>query len=139
MASGYLAIRVSVVESLESMVEERRRLRVASAIVLLVGLAHRVVLFLLHRGQLDALIDANANWYTYQNLPREMLGPHLLRSLLYLQQTPPASNLFMGPALTWFSWPVGCAYALIWLQTLAALVNLVETVENIATAWRSSP
>jgi hypothetical protein len=135
LTCGYLAILVPVVESLESMVGERRRLRVAWAIVLLVGLAHRVALFLLHRGQLDALIDANANWYTYQNLPREMLGPHLLRSLLYLQQTPPASNLFMGLALKWFSWPVGCAYAVIWLQTLVCLAAALVLVHVLAVLY----
>src|SRR5262245_7540425 len=128
-------ILVPVVESLESMVGDRRRLRVAWAIVLLVGLAHRVALFLLHRGQLDALIDANANWYTYQNLPREMLGPHLLRSLLYLQQTPPASNLFMGLALKWFSWPGGVAYALIWLQTLICLTGALVLVHVLALLY----
>jgi hypothetical protein len=100
---------VTNVDTLENMVAERRRLRVAWTIVVLVGLAHRVALFMLHRGQLDALIDTNASWYTYQNLPREMLGSHLLRSLLYLQQTPPASNLFMG---------------LIWLISLICMTEL---------------
>ena len=124
-----------VVESLESMVEERRRLRVAWTIVVLVGLAHRLMLFLAHRADLDALIDANATWYTYQNLPREMLGPHLLRSLLYLQQTPPASNLAMGLALKWFSWPAGCAYALIWLQTLICIAAAVVLVHVLALLY----
>ena len=126
---------MAIVDTLESMVAERRRLRVAWAIVVVVALAHRATLFLLHRGQLDALIDTNASWYTFQNLPREMLGAHLLRSLLYLQQTPPASNLFMGLALKWFSWPAGCAYALIWLQTLICIAGAVVLVRVLAVLY----
>jgi hypothetical protein len=126
---------VPVVESLESMVGERRRLRVAWTIVFLVALAQRLMLFLAHRADLDAFIGANATWYTYQNLPREMLGPHLLRSLLYLQQTPPASNLFMGLALKWFSWPAGVAYALIWLQTLICIAAALVLVHVLALLY----
>ena len=114
---------------------ERRRLRIAWAVVTLVALAHRAALFLLHRADLDAFIDANASWYIYQNLPREMLHDHLLRSLLYLQQTPPASNVFMGLALKWFSWPVGCAYALIWLQTVTYVLATLLLIHVLALLY----
>ena len=114
---------------------ERRRLRVAWAIVVLAALAHRAALFLLHRADLDAFIDANASWYSYQNLPREMLRDHLLRSLLYLQQTPPASNLFMGLALRWFSWPAGVAYALIWVQTAVCILGAVVLMHVLALLY----
>jgi hypothetical protein len=114
---------------------ERRRLRIAWTVVVLVALAHRLGLFLLHRADLDTFIDANASWYSYQNLPREMLRDHLLRSLLYLQQTPPASNLFMGLALKWFSWPAGCAYALIWLQTVVCILGAVVLMHVLAMLY----
>src|SRR5262249_54004111 len=114
---------------------ERRRLHIAWAVVVVVALAHRTALFLLHRADLDAFIDANASWYIYQNLPREMLHDHLLRSLLYLQQTPPASNLLMGLALKWFSWPLGCAYALIWLQTLTYILATLVLMHVLAMLY----
>jgi hypothetical protein len=111
---------------------ELRRLEVAWGVVLLVALAHRLALFLVHRADLDAYVAANASWYTYQNLPREMLRDHLWRSLLYLQQTPPASNLLMGIALKWFSWPLGCAYALIWSQSLICILAALVLVHLLA-------
>src|SRR5215470_6470980 len=102
---------------------ERRRLLAAWSIVVLAGIGHRTMLFALHRADLDALIDANAAWYSFQHLPREMLRDHLLGSLLLLQQTPPISNLILGVALKWCSWPVGVAYAMIWLQTLLTILT----------------
>jgi len=114
---------------------ELRRLEVAWGVVLLVALAHRLGLFLVHRADLDAYVAANASWYTYQNLPREMLRDHLWRSLLYLQQTPPASNLLMGIALKWFSWPLGCAYALIWSQSLVCILAALVLVHLLAMLY----
>jgi hypothetical protein len=118
---------------------ERRRLVVAWTVVAVVALAHRLTLFLVHRTDLDAYVAANASWYTYQNLPREMLRDHLWRSLLYLQQTPPASNVLMGVALKWFSWPLGCAYALIWMQTLVCLLATLVLVHLVATLYPGRP
>jgi len=105
------------------------------ALVVLVALAQPAALFLLHRADLDAFVDANASWYSYQNLPREMLRDHLLRSLLYLQQTPPASNLFMGLALRWFSWPAGVAYSLNWLQTVVCVLGAVVLMHVLALLY----
>jgi hypothetical protein len=115
--------------------EERRRLHIAWVVVSLVALVQRSALFLAHRADLDAYIDANATWYTYQNLPREMLRDHLLRSLLYLQQTPPASNIVMSFALKWFSWPAGCAYLLIWLQTVVDVLGAVVLMHVLALLY----
>ncbi len=114
---------------------ERRRLLAAWGIVVLAGIGHRATLFLLHRADLDALIDANAAWYTFQHLPREMLRDHLFRSLLILQQTPPASNLLLGIALKWCSWPVGVAYAMIWLQTILTILTAVVLVHVVSVLY----
>src|SRR5262249_62156362 len=80
-------------------------------------------------------IEPTASWYIYQNLPREMLHAPLLRSLLSPQQTPPASNVLMGLALKWFSWPVGCTYALIWLQTVTCILAAVVLMHVLATLY----
>ena len=109
------------------MVNERRRLIVAWSIVLGVGIAHRAMLFLLHRGDLDALTEANAGWYPFQYLPREMLRDHLARALLLLQQTPPVPNILMGLALDGFSWPAGVTRVLIGLQSLVSLLAAAAT------------
>jgi hypothetical protein len=118
---------------------ERRRLWAAWGVVLLVALAHRLTLFLVHRADLDAYVTANASWYTYQNLPREMLRDHLWRSLLYLQQTPPASNLLMGIVLKWFSWPLGCAYALIWAQSVVCTLAALVLIHVLARLYPGRP
>jgi len=114
---------------------ERRRLLTAWGIVVVVGLAHRITLFLVHRPQLDALIDANAAWYTFQHLPREMLRDHLFASMVLLQQTPPISNLLLGVALKCFSWPAGVAYAMIWLQTVLTLVTALVLVHVVTVLY----
>src|SRR5262245_25781327 len=114
---------------------ERRRLLAAWTIVVLAGIGHRTVLFALHRADLDALIDANAAWYTFQHLPREMLSEHLLGSLLLLQQTPPLSNLILGVVLKWCSWPVGVAYAMIWLQTLLTILTAIVLVHVVSVLY----
>src|SRR5262249_10218796 len=114
---------------------ERRRRTVAYGIVFCVTLAHRAMLFLMHLRALDAYIDANASWYTFQLLRREMLRAHLFRSLVLLQQTPPASNLLMGLALRWFSWPVGVAYAMIWMQSVVSILTALVLVHLVATLY----
>src|SRR5262249_15635136 len=78
--------------------DERARLLAVWALVGLVAVVQRSALFLKHVGDLDALIAANASWYTFQNLPREILRDHLVVSLIMLQQTPPASNFRSGRA-----------------------------------------
>ncbi len=92
-------------------------------IIVLVGVGQRLLLFLQHRGALDALLEANPAWYTGQQLPPRMLTDHLAVSLLYLQQTPPIPNLLMGLALKWFSWPAGVTYALVALQGLLSIAT----------------
>src|SRR5262249_17798220 len=114
---------------------ERRRLLAALSIVVLAGIGHRTMLFAFHRADLDALIDANAAWYSFQHLPREMLRDHLLGSLLLLQQTPPISHLILGLALKWCSWPVGVAYAMIWLQTLLTILTAVALVHVVSVLY----
>jgi len=114
---------------------ERRRRAAAYGIVFVVALAQRLALFLLHRADLDAYIDANESWYTFQHLPQELLRDHLFRSMLLLQQTPPASNFLVGLALKWFSWPVGVAYALIWMQTAVSVLTALVLVHLLATLY----
>ena len=114
---------------------ERRRRAMAYGIVSGVALAQRATVFLVHRARLDAYIGANASWYTFQHLPREMLGDHLFRSLVLFQQTPPGSNLLMGLALKWFSWPVGVAYAMIWMEAAVSILTALVLVHLIATLY----
>jgi hypothetical protein len=114
---------------------ERRRRTVAYGIVMLAAIGHRMALFLLHRADLDAYIDANESWYTFQHLPQEMLRDHLFRSLLVLQQTPPVSNLLVGLALKCCAWPGGVAYALIWMQTAVSILTAVVLVHLVATLY----
>ncbi len=90
---------------------------------MLTAIAHRAALFLLHRADLHALVDANAGWYSFQNLPRELLRDHLGTSLLILQQFPPLSNLLMGLALKGSAWPTGVAEVMIGLQTLFSILT----------------
>jgi len=47
---------------------ERRRLLVATIVVVAVAIAHRVSLILLHRADLHALAAAKPHWYARQNL-----------------------------------------------------------------------
>jgi hypothetical protein len=118
---------------------ERTRLLVAWAVVGLAAVVHRGTLFLRHRADLDALIAANASWYTFQNLPREMLRDHFFTSLVMLQQTPPASNLLVGLALKCCSWPSGVAYALIWLQTLVSIATAGTLVHVVSVLYPRRP
>lgn len=108
---------------------------VASAAVALVALGHRTALFLTRRADLDALIAANPGWYTYQQLPVEMLRDHLARSLLYLQQVPPVSNLIMGVVVKLASWPVAATYALIALHTLVSILTALVLVHLLSRLY----
>ena len=116
---------------------EGRRLAIALSLVALTAIVHRVTLFLLHRGDLDALIDANASWYTPQNLPAELLRDHLLTALLYLQQTPPVSNLLMGLALKSCAWPTGVAHLFIGMQTLVTILAAMVLVHLVSILYPS--
>jgi hypothetical protein len=114
---------------------ERKRLVVAWSIVLGAAIAHRLALFLLHRADLDAFIEANGVWYIFQYLPREMLRDHLVRAMLLLQQTPPVPNLLMGLALKGFAWPAGVAKALIELQSLASILTATVLVHLLSVLY----
>jgi hypothetical protein len=119
--------------------DERARLLLVWAVVGLAAIVHRGALFLQHRADLDSLIAANASWYTFQNLPLEMLRDHLLVSLLMLQQTPPASNLLVGLVLKCCSWPIGVAHALIWLQTLVSIATAGILVHVLSMLYPRRP
>jgi hypothetical protein len=114
---------------------ERRRLFVAWSIVLGAAIAHRLILFLLHRRDLEALIAANQVWYIFQYLPREMLRDHLFRAMLLLQQTPPVPNLLIGLALKGASWPAGVAQVLIGLQSLASILTAAVLVHLLSVLY----
>jgi hypothetical protein len=114
---------------------ERRRLFVAWSIVLGAAIAHRLILFLLHRHDLEALTAANQVCYIFQYLPREMLRDHLAPAMLLLQQTPPVPNLLMGLALKGFSWPGGVAQVLIGLQSLASILTAGVLVHLLSVLY----
>lgn len=64
-----------------------RAARHAAVLVAVVGIVHRAALFLVYRDDLDALIGANATWYTGQNAPLALLwwvtsAPARCRSVL---------------------------------------------------------
>ncbi len=114
---------------------ERRRIILATSIVVGTTVVHRAALYLLHRADLDRLIAANAAWYTFQHLPREMLRDHLLNAMLLLQQTPPASNLILGLVLKACSWPVGVGKTMIALQSLASILTAGLLVRVLAMLY----
>lgn len=111
----------------------------AGAIVILVGVTHRSLLFFAHKEDLDRLIAASPDWYSYQHLPMALLRDHLLRALAILQQTPPVSNLLVGLALKWYSWPGGVAYALIALQAVVSLLAAATLVHLVAVLYPGRP
>lgn len=96
--------------------------------VAVAGLGHRLLLFLLHREDLRAFSEANAGWYTMQQLPIEMLRDHLLISILALQQTPPVSNVVMGIAAKSFAWPAGVTGALVLFGGLLSVATALIVV-----------
>src|SRR5262245_28207993 len=114
---------------------ERRRLIIAWTIVLGAAVAHRVVLYLLHRTELESLVVDNMAWYPFQYLPQEMLRDHLVAAMLLLQQTPPVPNLLMGIALKTFAWPVGVAKFLIVLQSLVSVLTAAVLVHLLAVLY----
>ena len=89
---------------------------------------HRAVIFLFIRGYFHQQILDNFNWFTWQYLPADVLQHDLLRSLIYLQQTPPFASLLMGLGLKLLDWP-NVTYFLLILQViltvLSALLMLV--------------
>jgi hypothetical protein len=108
---------------------------IACTVVALIALGHRAALFLLHRADLDALIAANSGWYTYQQLPLEMLRDHLFRSLLYLQQNPPLSNLIMGIVVKLAPWPFGVAYVMIALHALGSILTALVLLHLLSVLY----
>lgn len=118
---------------------ERRRLLVATTLVVVAAIAHRAILFLLHRVDLHALSAANPNWYAPQNLPREMLRDHLAQSLLMLQHFPPVSNVLLAVALKTFTWPDGVAEAMIWLQTLFSILTAGVLIHLLSMLYPRRP
>lgn len=86
-----------------------------------IGLAHRLLLFLSWRPDLDALLAQNPDYLTWQFLAFPALREHLGASLLYLQQSPPLPNLLLGVLLRFFEPPYGLTYALLALQALIAV------------------
>ena len=68
-------------------------------LIALVGLLHRLVLFLEIYPHFHELIAMNRDWLTMQYLSADVLSNELGLALLYLQQTPPIPHLIMGVAL----------------------------------------
>ncbi|MCW5890567.1 MAG: hypothetical protein KIT14_08445 [bacterium] len=96
--------------------DDARAARVAALLVALVGIVHRVVLFLAYRDELRALIADNRMWYTGQNAPIALLHQDLGLTLLLLQASPPLSSLLIGLLTHVVSWPVAGAEVLTGLQ-----------------------
>jgi hypothetical protein len=114
---------------------ERKRILVATGIVVGTAVLHRALLLVLHYDDLDRLIVANGVWYTYQHLPREMLHDHLADAMLLLQQTPPASNLILGLVLKACSWPIGVGRTMITLQSLVSISTAALLVRVLAMLY----
>lgn len=125
---------MAVVETTNHLPAGRAPRRLACVLaILVIGIAHRGITFLLHLHDLRALVDQNPDWLTWQYPTIPALRDHLGLSLLYLQQTPPIPTLILGLTVKLFGWPHGTAYALILLQgvlsiaTAAALFALLSS------------
>jgi len=87
-----------------------------------VGLAHRLLLFTYYFDDVALMVRDNPDWLTWQYLTIPALREHLADSLLYLQQTPPLPQLFLGIALKVLSWPAHVSYFLILANGLISIV-----------------
>ena len=99
----------------------RTRDRVAVALLLLAGAAHRSWVFAAHYDPLRDLISSNPGWLSMQYLTLPALTEHFAASLLYLQQAPPVPQVILALTVKAFGWPYGTAYALIGFQALLSI------------------
>jgi hypothetical protein len=77
--------------------------------LLLIGAAHRLLLYARFSGALDHLIAQNPGYVTMQLLPIQGYEAHFWRSMWLLQQTPPLLHLVVKVALLFVAWPFGVA------------------------------
>ena len=88
-----------------------------------IGLFHRLFLFVYYFDETSLMISNNPNWLTWQYLTIPALRDNLLDSLLYLQQTPPLPQLFLGVCLKLLSWPTQVSYFLILANGLISIIT----------------
>jgi len=94
-------------------------------LLIVVGLAHRCLLFAYYFDDIALMVQANPDWLTWQYLTLPALRDHLADSLLYLQQTPPLPQLFLGIALKVLSWPAEVSYFLLLSNGLISIIAAV--------------
>ena len=87
------------------------------------GLGHRAWLLWRSRATLAALWADNPDTYQPHHAPIELLRDHLGVALLYLQQTPPMSNLILGLMLRVLPWPRATMFGLIAMQGLITMLT----------------
>lgn len=110
--------------------------RLAAGLFFLV-LAHRAIVFFLHREALAGLLAANPGWLLEQYLPIELLEARPLAALLHLQQSPPLPNLLLAILLQVFAWPGEVIFALIALQALVSAATTAILALVVARCVRS--
>jgi hypothetical protein len=103
--------------------DDGRAARRAALLIALVGVVHRVGLFLAYRDDLRALILDNRMWYTGQNAPIALLHQDLGLTLLLLQASPPMASLLIGVLTYLVSWPVAGGETLIALQGVISIAS----------------
>lgn len=104
-----------------------------------IGIVHRVALFALYRADLDAHVAANPDWYGFHNLPPPLLRDHLATALLYLQITPPTSNVLYGLAMKLFAWPDGVVRALVLFQGAVSVATATLFTWLLARLFPARP
>ena len=95
----------------------------AVVLIIAVGLGHRAWLLWRSRATLAALWADNPDTYQPHHAPIELLRDHLGVALLYLQQTPPMSNLILGLMLRVLPWPRATMFGLIAMQGLITMLT----------------
>lgn len=108
-----------------SRVTDREREWIASLLVLAVALTHRAWLLWSSQATIAALWEANPDVYQPHNAPIELLRDHLGLALLYLQQTPPMSNLILGLMVKLLPWPYATTLGLIAMQGVITALTAV--------------
>jgi len=94
-------------------------------ILVVIGLFHRLFLFAYYFDEVALMVRNNPDWLTWQYLKVPALSDYLADSLIYLQQTPPLPQLFLGASLKVFSWPDQVSYFLILTNGLISIIAAV--------------
>ncbi len=94
-------------------------------VLVVLGVAHRVTVLVVHLSDLRRLITNNPDWLTWQFPTLPALSQHLAATLFFLQQTPPIPNLLLGVVTKLAAWPFAVAYLLISFQAALSITTAV--------------